>query len=39
VIVPVVIVVMLVLAEETLRWLLRPEARRLRLIKKLGRRP
>jgi hypothetical protein len=32
----VVIVVVLTLTEETARWLLRPEARRLRTIKKIG---
>ena len=35
-IVPVAIVVMLILLEEAARWLLRPEARRLRILKKIG---
>ena len=35
-IVPIAIGVMIVLAEEALRWILRPEARRLRMIKKIG---
>jgi hypothetical protein len=36
VIVLVVIAAVLVIAEEALRWVLRPEARRLRVIKKIG---
>lgn len=35
-IVPVAIVVALVLAEEAIRWLLRPAGRRLRVIRKIG---
>jgi hypothetical protein len=36
VIVPGVIVVMLVILVEAVRWLRRPEARRLRALKKIG---
>jgi hypothetical protein len=36
VIVVVTIAIVLVVAEEAIRWLLRPEARRLRVIKKIG---
>jgi hypothetical protein len=36
VIILVAIVVALWIAEEATRWLLRPEARRLRVIKKIG---
>jgi hypothetical protein len=38
VIVPVAIVVVVILLVEAARWLLRPEARRLRVLKKIGRR-
>ena len=33
----IALLVTLVLAEETARWFLRPEARRLRVIRKIGR--
>ena len=37
VVVPALIVLALVLGIEALRWTLRPEARRVRLIRKIGR--
>lgn len=35
-IVPFVMVAMILLGVEVVRWLLRPEARRLRMLKKIG---
>jgi hypothetical protein len=35
----IIIAALIAVGLETLRWLLRPEARRLRMIKKIGRQP